>query len=68
VILKMPEDTCTPFVLSAFATLFFAGLALLEWWFAASMLVGCAVSIIVWLWPERSLIQREPQHVQDAGS
>ncbi|WP_233860359.1 cytochrome c oxidase subunit I [Paraburkholderia sp. HD33-4] len=68
VILKMPEDTCTPFVLSVFATLFFAGLALLEWWFAASMLVGCAASIIVWLWPERSLIQREPQHVQDAGS
>jgi cytochrome c oxidase subunit 1/cytochrome c oxidase subunit I+III len=68
VILKMPEDTCTPFVLSVFATLFFAGLALLEWWFAAAMLVGCAASIIVWLWPERSLIQREPQHVQDAGS
>ncbi|MBN3758332.1 cytochrome c oxidase subunit I [Paraburkholderia sp. Tr-20389] len=68
VILKMPEDAYTPFVLSVFATLFFAGLALLAWWFAAAMLLGCAVSVVVWLWPERSLIQREPQRVRDAGS
>ncbi|MEM5382775.1 cytochrome c oxidase subunit I [Paraburkholderia phymatum] len=68
VILKMPEDSYTPFVLSVFATLLFAGLALLAWWLVAAMLVGCAASIVVWLWPERSLIQREPQRVRDAGS
>jgi cytochrome c oxidase subunit 1/cytochrome c oxidase subunit I+III len=68
VILKMPEDSYTPFVLSVFATLFFAALALLAWWFAAAMLIGCAASLVVWLWPERSLIQREPQRVQDAGN
>ncbi|SEJ41522.1 cytochrome c oxidase subunit I [Paraburkholderia diazotrophica] len=68
VILKMPEDSYTPFVLSACATLLFAGLALLAWWLVAAMLVGCAASIIVWLWPERRLIQREPQRVRDAGS
>ncbi|MEM5436818.1 cytochrome c oxidase subunit I [Paraburkholderia diazotrophica] len=68
VILKMPEDSYTPFVLSVFATLLFAGLALLAWWLVAAMLVGCAASIVVWLWPERSLIQREPQRVRDAGN
>ncbi|MEX3936208.1 cytochrome c oxidase subunit I [Paraburkholderia phymatum] len=67
VILKMPEDSYTPFVLSVFAALLFAGLALLAWWLVAAMLLGCAASIVVWLWPERSLIQREPQRVRDAG-
>ena len=28
---------------------------------------GSAVSIVVWLWPERALIQREPVTVHDAG-
>jgi cytochrome c oxidase subunit 1/cytochrome c oxidase subunit I+III len=32
------------------------------------MLLGCAVSVVVWLWPQRSLIQREPRRVRDAGS
>jgi cytochrome c oxidase subunit I+III len=67
VILKMPEDTSTPFWLGVCAALFFAGLALRAWGFAAAMLLGCAVSIAIWLWPERSLIQREPQRVHDAG-
>jgi cytochrome c oxidase subunit 1/cytochrome c oxidase subunit I+III len=37
------------------------------WTFAGAMLMGCAVSIIVWLWPERALIQREPATVHDSG-
>jgi len=68
VILKMPEDSYTPFALGAFSALFFAGLALQMWWLAAAMLLGCAASIVVWLWPERGLIQREPRRVHDAGS
>jgi cytochrome c oxidase subunit 1/cytochrome c oxidase subunit I+III len=66
VILKMPEDTYTPLLLGVFATLFFVGLVLLAWWFAVAMLLGCAASIILWLWPERSLIQREPRRVREA--
>jgi cytochrome c oxidase subunit I+III len=68
VILKMPEDSYAPFWLSVFATLFFAGLAFVAWWFAAAMLAGCGVCIVAWLWPERALIQREPQTVRDAGN
>lgn len=68
VILKMPEDSYTPFWLGLFGTLVFAGLLLHAVWFTVAMLLGCAVSIIVWLWPQRSLIQREPQTVSDRGA
>jgi cytochrome c oxidase subunit 1/cytochrome c oxidase subunit I+III len=67
VILKMPGDSYSPFWLAVFATLVFAGLAMSAWTFAGAMLMGCAVSIIVWLWPERALIQREPATVHDSG-
>jgi hypothetical protein len=67
VILKMPEDSYSTFWLGLFATLLFAGLLLHAVLFTAAMLLGCAVSIIVWLWPERALIQREPQTVSDRG-
>ena len=67
IILKMPEDSYAPFWLAVFAALLFAGLALSAWVFVGAMLLGCAVSIIAWLWPERALIQREPVSVEDAG-
>lgn len=67
VILKMPGDSYAPFWLAVFSALVFAGLAMSAWIFAGAMLAGCAVSIIVWLWPERALIQREPATVHDAG-
>lgn len=67
VILKMPGDSYAPFWLALFATLFFARLAMSAWITAGAMLAGCAASIIVWLWPERALIQREPAVVHDAG-
>jgi cytochrome c oxidase subunit 1/cytochrome c oxidase subunit I+III len=67
VILKMPEDSYTPFWLALFATLVFAGLLTHAVWFTAAMLFGCAVSIVIWLWPEKRLIQREPHTVMDSG-
>lgn len=68
VILKMPDDSYAPFWLGLFATLVFAGLALRAGIFTAAALLACAVTIVVWLWPERALIQREPQTVTDAGA
>jgi cytochrome c oxidase subunit 1/cytochrome c oxidase subunit I+III len=61
VILKMPEDSYTPFFLALFGALFFTGLAFRAWVFTGLMLAACAISLIVWLWPERALIQREPE-------
>ncbi len=63
VILKMPEDSYAPFWLGLFAALFFAALALRAWYFAGLALVLAAATIVVWLWPERQLIQREPNLV-----
>jgi cytochrome c oxidase subunit I len=68
VILKMPEDSFTPFWLGLATTLFFAGLALRAWWLAGAMLVLCAVSIVVWLWPRRQLGQRKPASVVEEAS
>ena len=63
VILKMPEDSYAPFWLGLSAALFFAGLALRAWYFAGLALVLAAATIVVWLWPERRLMQREPDPV-----
>lgn len=63
VILKMPEDSYAPFLLGVFAALLFAALAL-QWWGATfALIAACGVSIAVWLWPERALVQREPYPV-----
>jgi cell division protein FtsL len=35
--------------------------------FMAAMLLACAITIVVWLWPERALLQREPQTVSETG-
>ena len=65
VILKMPEDSYAPFWLGVFAALFFAAIAL-RWWGAALVLIAaCGISIIVWLWPQRALVQREPAPVEE---
>jgi hypothetical protein len=57
-ILKMPEDSYAPFFLSLFAAGLFAGLLLHCPRFAALMVSACAASIIVWLWPRKSMLQR----------
>jgi len=67
IILKMPGDSYAPFLLGVFSSLVFAGMVLHAWWFTAAMLAASAVSLIAWLWPERALIQREPDPVSDAG-
>jgi cytochrome c oxidase subunit 1/cytochrome c oxidase subunit I+III len=67
VILKMPEDSYAPFALGAFVALVFAGMGLRAWVFTGLMALGCAVSLVVWLWPRRQLVQREPYRVTGAG-
>ncbi|SPB18568.1 cytochrome c oxidase subunit I [Caballeronia novacaledonica] len=59
VILKMPKDSYAPFWLGMASLLFFTGLALTAWWLAGFGLLGCAVAIAFWLWPQRELGQRD---------
>ncbi|GAB2907752.1 cytochrome c oxidase subunit I [Paralcaligenes ginsengisoli] len=67
VILKMPSDSYAPFLLGLSSALLFVAMLWRAWIFTGLMAAACAVSILIWLWPERLLIQREPQPVRDAG-
>jgi cytochrome c oxidase subunit I+III len=60
VILKMPEDAWSPFFLGLFAALFFLGALLHSPLFAIAALIACGATLIAWMWPRRSLAQREP--------
>lgn len=56
-ILKMPGDTVVPFVLTVGMTAGFVGLLVHLWWLAGAGAAVAAISVIVWLWPRRSLGQ-----------
>ncbi|MDR5752897.1 MULTISPECIES: cytochrome c oxidase subunit I [unclassified Caballeronia] len=60
VILKMPDDAWSPFFLGLFAALMFLGLLLRSPSFAALSFAACGATLIAWMWPRRSLAQREP--------
>jgi len=53
-ILDMSEDSYAPFFLALAMALVFAGLLLREWDFAGLMTFAAAVSLVAWLWPERT--------------
>jgi heme/copper-type cytochrome/quinol oxidase subunit 1 len=57
-ILKMPEDSLAPFLLTVAMSLLFVGLLLRLWWPAGVGLVGIALALLVWMWPRRKLAQR----------
>ncbi|HTH61395.1 MAG TPA: cytochrome c oxidase subunit I [Paraburkholderia sp.] len=66
VILKMPSDSYAPFALGVGAALVFVGLLLHSPVTVAASTLLCGVSLIVWLWPERTLAQREPPTAAEA--
>lgn len=55
VILKMPEDSYTPFFLGLFTALAFVGLLLHSRDFTVLMALACGLSLMVWLWPRKAL-------------
>jgi heme/copper-type cytochrome/quinol oxidase subunit 1 len=61
-ILEMPEDSFAPLVLTVGLSVIFVGL-LLKFWIAAG--IGAAIviaALLSWMWPRRSLLQRESLH------
>nr|WP_210320045.1 cytochrome c oxidase subunit I [Pseudaminobacter soli] len=56
-ILKMPDDDPSPFLVTVFMTLGFAGLLLHWWWLAAAGGLLTPVGLIAWLWPSAELAQ-----------
>lgn len=67
IILKMPGDSYLPFFLGVFCTAILAAALLHAWIFTGLTAAASALCITAWLWPERLLIQREPQPVPDTG-
>jgi cytochrome c oxidase subunit 1/cytochrome c oxidase subunit I+III len=68
VILKMPSDSCAPFLLGLAGALLALALLLQAWRFAGLMAAACCVCVALWLWPERSLAQRVPHVTHDSGA
>ena len=63
VILKMPEDSPSPFFTTVAMTIGFAGLLLHWWWMAAAGGALTLLGLVVWLWPRRNLGQKaRPLH------
>lgn len=63
VILKMPEDTILPLLLSLSMTAFFAGLLVKLWWLAGASVIVSLGILLLWLWPTRRLGQlARPAH------
>ena len=62
-ILKMPEDTAAPFIVTLAMSIGFTGALMHLWWLAGAGALASALGILVWLWPEAELAQRaeEPQ-------
>ncbi|HEY1611326.1 MAG TPA: cytochrome c oxidase subunit I [Paraburkholderia sp.] len=60
VILKMPEDAYSPFLLGVGAALVFVGLLLDSKLIVVASTMLCGAALIAWMWPRRTLAQREP--------
>jgi cytochrome c oxidase subunit 1/cytochrome c oxidase subunit I+III len=56
-ILRMPEDSPWPFLLTAAMSIGFAALLIRTWWAAAAAALAILACGIVWLWPRRRLLQ-----------
>jgi len=67
VILKMPDDSYTPFFVGLFSALVFVGLLLHSRDFTVLMALACSLSMVAWLWPRKKLIQRVPDVEYDEG-
>jgi heme/copper-type cytochrome/quinol oxidase subunit 1 len=67
VILKMPDDSFAPFFLGLFSALAFVGLLLHSRDFTLLMALACSLSLMVWLWPRKALVQRVPDIEYDKG-
>jgi cytochrome c oxidase subunit I len=56
-VLKMPEDSVAPFLLTLAASLGFVGLLVHSWWLAGAGFAGVLAALVVWLWPRRELAE-----------
>jgi hypothetical protein len=61
-ILEMPEDSITPFLLAVGTTILFIGMLMKAWGIVAAGGALATLALIAWLWPRQALREREPAH------
>ncbi len=61
-ILEMPEDSFAPLLLAIGISVIFVGMLLKTWAAIAPGVALAAIALLLWLWPERELREREPTH------
>jgi cytochrome c oxidase subunit 1/cytochrome c oxidase subunit I+III len=57
VILKMPEDSPWPFILTLAMSALFTGMLVRNWWCIALASAFTLACLLFWLWPKRRLVQ-----------
>ena len=67
VILKMPEDSFAPFLLTLGMIAGFVGLLLHLWWLAGAGVAVVLLAMAAWLWPRRKLGQIAAPPVTDTA-
>jgi len=55
VIVKMPEDSLAPLLLSLALAVLFTTMMLEAWWWLGASIVAILIITMVWLWPRRNL-------------
>jgi cytochrome c oxidase subunit 1/cytochrome c oxidase subunit I+III len=61
-ILRMPEDSWSPLLMTLALSALFAGLLYHWWWFTGAAALASVVITIAWLWPRASLGQTAGEH------
>ena len=61
-IVEMPEDSWAPFLLAAALGVLFFALLLKAWAAIALGTLLVLAALVMWLWPQRRLLEREPAH------
>jgi ABC-type antimicrobial peptide transport system permease subunit len=61
-IVKMPEDSYAPFLLTLALALLFTAMLLKLAIMIAIAVVAVIAALLLWLWPRRELLEREPAH------
>lgn len=61
-IVEMPEDSWAPFLLAAALGALFVALLLKAWAAIALGALLVLAALVMWLWPQRRLLEREPAH------
>jgi cytochrome c oxidase subunit I len=60
-ILQMPGDTLSPFVLAAGMSLIFVGGLIHAWWLIGAGAAVCAGALLAWFWPRRARAGDAPE-------